>query len=634
VSRCKAFFGGLEVQVSASMSRSPGVVPDIGALQWRAGTTQPGMFGDLVFKNDATTIVTFSDCILDDPQETRGEVITYTYRVKDRRWRWEYPVVFGEWNIRDQANKLISGTEKNPRELATLLLDALGETGYDVSVLSTDDELAPYVAWHYTSAAASLAALCDYMGVEVHLKNDNTVAIVAAGAGTVPDNTGLEIPVETGIVINPAPDNVTAYAGDTLFDDWLLLDACGMEIDGTVKTLEKLSYRPTNGWSQWSPEDIDGQEIYQSLPGGMSERNKQTTVDIAMRTAFRMYRVVGFARGITKPPTMPEEYAMPYSKAIDNDNVHLVDPTDMTSISTHVDELEAFYSSDGIVESDCIIIPKGHLAFNAKLVLPLEDSRLLYEKNMFGEDERKPAELYGVFQADGSDKLYSNLTVANVPCYPWLYGFSINPEKGYVMLNRPGYRFDTVAAEIFPARLYLRTGFRLRNRPYGERYHRTYTLSTGNSLGTANGVVARTDVQVLAIRDRPTEEYAPTENIASSDVSNLTEIDSILQKAATEYVKTFQSYIAPQRKQYTPLRAIDTNGKVQQVQYMTGNHTFGRTVAAVGAQWDFSQPTSRQKLQRFRDREQALKSSQSFTKSFVNRPQVEQLQVQTSPWRD
>jgi len=117
-------------------------------------------------------------------------------------------------------------------------------------------------------------------------------------------------------------------------------------------------------------------------------------------------------------------------------------------------------------------------------------------------------------------------------------------------------------------------------------------------------------------------------------VTNTTAVDAALQKAATEYIKTFQAYIAPERKQYTPLRAIDTNGKVQQVQYMTGSGTFGRTIAAVGYQSDFGQPTSTQKLQRYRERERTIQDSRDFTKHYDLRPTVQAVAIQTSPWRD
>lgn len=641
--RCKAFFAGIEVQVAASMTRSPGVVPDVGSLTWRAGTTQPGMFGNLVFKNGDTTVVTFYDCILDDPRSTYGGTRDFTYQVKDRRWRWQWPTIFGEYNIRDEANNLIAGREKNPRELATLLLDALGETGYDVSVLPTDAELAPYVAWHYAKAAEALQALCDYMGCEVHLLNNNTVKIVTAGSGTAPNNTGLELPVETGIVVNPAPDNVTAYAGDTLFDDWLLLEACGMEIDGTVKALPLLSYMPSGGWTGWDPDDVTGQEIYESLPGGMAEREKQATVEVALQSVFRMFRVVGFSAGKTKPPGMPNDYEIPeeYSRTQGAaDNVQIFDPKTFNVATTNTsqtfdsadDAFEWLQTNEGNIESDDVIIGReSHELFDGRLVLPLEPTRLLTSKNMFGQDERRPAELWGAFETEKDDTPYRNVPISLIR--PWLYGFSINTQKGYVFTSRPCF-FINSDNKTVPPLLYLRTGFRWREEPHGSRYHRNYTLATGNSLGTANGVVPRTDVQVIAIRAY-TDEFKPNNGgIASTTVTNTTAVDTALQKAATEFIKTFQAYIAPERKQYTPLRAIDTNGKVQQVQYMTGSGTFGRTIAAIGYQSDFGQPTSAQKLQRYREKENSMQNSRNFTKNYDLRPTVQAVAIQTSPWRD
>ena len=63
----------------------------------------------------------------------------------DRRWKWAFGQVWGEFNIRDDGELLVSAFERTPQELAEYLLIAAGESLYDVSQLPNDTR--PHVEW-------------------------------------------------------------------------------------------------------------------------------------------------------------------------------------------------------------------------------------------------------------------------------------------------------------------------------------------------------------------------------------------------------------------------------------------------------------------------------------------------------
>ena len=75
-----------------------------------------------------------------------------------------------------------------------------------------------------------------------------------------------------------------------------------MEIDGSIKHIELLSYRPSIGWSKYDPsQDPDMVTIRKELTG-MSEEVIERTLDCCRRSVFRMYRVIGLSPGADKVP--------------------------------------------------------------------------------------------------------------------------------------------------------------------------------------------------------------------------------------------------------------------------------------------------------------------------------------------
>jgi len=628
VTQVVAKFGGLDVQVTADMARTPGVVPDVGQVVWRAGTTQPSNpIADLVFYYNGAEVTRWHDCILDDPKERRGTYRDMVYRVKDRRWAWQDAVIeSGEYNVRDEFGEdIIEVTKKTPRELAAIALDALGEATYDVSVLPTDEVKMPHTKFRYTLAAEFLQKLCGLMGCSVHLLPDNTIQVIQDGVGSIPDDTNLEETPAIGLLIDPAPDNVKVIAEDTLFDSWLLLEAVAPDMNGTVKPIEMLSYRPTNGWYAASPKDLSGEAVaVKATFPGWNDDDKERAVDLTTRHIHKTYRVIGYSPGMTEPGgtdfigfTIGKENATGLYHVVDIETNTFLDAGHATRILA-----EDARRTNG--NEKLVIAPPGHTVFDTRQVTPLEDKRLLFGFGPTGQLERSKAEISGnftpYFMGINSKRMIRYGGVTNLNAHR-LYreGFSIDVEKGYVTLQQPAVK--QVVDDGEPSEddkfttehplLYLRTGFRMRQELYGVPYHRGWTEPTGNTMGLPDAIVHRPDLQQQVIVTY-TDDYVDL-SVTGAPQQNTTTIDETLEKTADEFMKRYKNLDAPYQKKYTPIRNIATNGKVKQVQFSCGVGRIGRTIASIGAEHDRAQPTGKQKLLR----EVQAKAAETEMKKFV-----------------
>ena len=91
------------------------ILPDIGTLQfdWSDGG------GD-----DVT--ITFLDCAVNQAALRRdGNAYVWTIQILDRRWRWRFGEINGEYNKRLKDGSIDTATEKTPQELAALLLSLI-----------------------------------------------------------------------------------------------------------------------------------------------------------------------------------------------------------------------------------------------------------------------------------------------------------------------------------------------------------------------------------------------------------------------------------------------------------------------------------------------------------------------------
>lgn len=570
LNRARALFDGNLVGVSMSMAVTPGIVPDNGTIVYATNTTQPSNnIGDLVLQwgNDTdgwSTVRTWVDCHLAraDRQKKRYDDIVYT--VRDRRWRWQHRYINGVYNVRDEKDSLITATQKTPQELATLLLEALGESSFDVTAFSTVADDAPAVQWLYANAATELSKLAQRFGLDVHLLSDNTVKMVQRGTGTVPGTTNLIEPVQATLALEQPPETIRAYCSATEFESWLKLTPCAPELDGTVEDLDDLSFMPLAGWERTDPVaflDVNG----------ATDAETTRLREHCKRYIWRMFRVSGFAGGATKPPG---------------------------------------YDADEGGSLPAVT--------NMKLLAPFQPNRLQTGLDENGKYRRLPAELAGSFsQLDTIDP-------HSVPKYTlWTDGFRIDGNNGYVYTNRPCYRlpipvhtyansaariaftgytptqedfdskslfvdadtlnywriaaynpsgpivtWESAVESISPPILALRCAYGLREANYGNRYHHGYDHTTGATNGSGDAAIRVPWTNRIVIEEY-TSDYSDLA-ATGTEFDNKTAVEAILQAAAEAEALNYLPTLQPQTGRYHTPFTIDTDGKVQQVSYSAG----------------------------------------------------------------
>lgn len=284
-----ATFTGIVAIERASFTLTHGVRPSRGQIEFAPQVAIPAVIGNLVV-SDGTTSFALVGAKLDSASFIRGGGgYAVAATVLDRRWKWAFGEVYGEYNIRGADGTVVPDTQKTPFELADILLTAMGESGVPLGALPP--EPLPRVVWNGNNPADELRRLCDLWGCRIGLDITGACRIWKEGVGaTVPSG-----PIErSGGELNPpeAPDSVRVLFAPTLIGARLALEAVGRDIDGVVKPIDQLSYTPTDGW-QTEPD----QQSASRFPNVTGEQ----AIVAASETVFRWYRVVIPAAGLVVP---------------------------------------------------------------------------------------------------------------------------------------------------------------------------------------------------------------------------------------------------------------------------------------------------------------------------------------------
>ena len=545
-----AKWNGLDVQEYAKMSRSRGVQPDTGEIVFARGATLPSdANGTLAFFYGGVLVDEFVDCRISLVEDARATWKQWRYTVRDRRWKWRFPRIDGRYNVRDDDNSIVSGTAKNARELATLLLQALGETGFDVSALPTDPQLAPTVDWDFTPAAQQLQDLVAMFGCDVHLLPNNTVTILREGTGSVPTSAGLQSDAAIGLAITDAPDKVGAYAGNTQFESWLELEPIMYEYpDGATVLLDSSALRPAAGWGV---VDLDAclAVAASEADSKLQQRKRQQAKDYL----YRLWRPKKFAGTATKPP--------------------------------------------GYI---------GAVVTDMRLILPLIPNRLIPGENTpAGEKVMAPAELIGEFFDNTYQRNRNAVNLRKLEPNE----FAIDVNRGHIRTSAPMYRIQNGGSHL-PARLWLRCGYHLRESLYGAHWTSYWEQSTGFTSGTKTEWMNRSDVCRKIVAVYPTDYAEPF--TPGTPIDNQTAINTILQNATTERIYQYANALTPTVYRYGTLISISTNGKTNQVTHECGRGRIAQTTASVGFEHDRSQPLAWQKKQLQADQNAAAITAGNF----------------------
>lgn len=286
-----AFFPGVERIISATYTRSHSITPGVATLEIVPQLNFTATQGTLEFRFGAVRLL-FPDCRVDLHSlrlDQGGRV--WALSILDRRWKWVFGDTSGHFNWRSPEGFPLRGLERTPRQLATRALDAMRETGYDVS--QVPDDTRPFVDWEAANPAQVLAELCEQLGCRIALRLDNKVALVRLGFGAELPLDGTVI--SDSLAINPPekPDAIDLVAGKTRWQTDFLLEAVGLELNDSLRRIDDLSYKPKAGWSA---VDIPA---FSMVAAGKAR-------ELAKETVFRWYRIrtdlsVGGRPGIFVP---------------------------------------------------------------------------------------------------------------------------------------------------------------------------------------------------------------------------------------------------------------------------------------------------------------------------------------------
>lgn len=307
-----AAFPGLENITSAVYTLQHGVMPGTIQVEAPEQSRPPQMVGDFeFFYGDVGFRLKDVLCDYAEMSRNAGEERMIYYRLLDRRWRWRFPVISGVYNkpknnadgfadekasaagLGSRVDELeyIEETKKTPRELATLCLKALGEEEKNFDVNDLPEDVFPQVNWDLNRADEALQSLCDTLGYRVVMKLDSKIKIELLGKGG-------KLPEQDAITINKSidppekPDKIKYYGAPKRLQIDFRLEAVGCDLDGTIKPINELSYKPDKGW-----------ETFADFHGFASLKDEYfLTANLARQSIWHMYRIVFDKK------KFPEEY--------------------------------------------------------------------------------------------------------------------------------------------------------------------------------------------------------------------------------------------------------------------------------------------------------------------------------------
>ena len=250
---------------AAQYTTSHGGSPGIAIVTALSQETFPASNGTLLIY-DGKTAVTIPDCRVKNITSSMDDGGKHwSLEIQDRRWRWqELGAMGGCYNQLDKNGKLIPWTIRSPIELAKLCLDAMGEVGYEIDLPPGLDSSAgaglerelrvgenfpatgtnPPVNWDGITPVAALQQLCDLFGRRIIYRlTTNSVLIAKPGIGAdLPD--GSLAKDQIGLQRPATPSGVGIIGSPTRYQVRLLLEAVGLEWDGSYRPINLLSYAP------------------------------------------------------------------------------------------------------------------------------------------------------------------------------------------------------------------------------------------------------------------------------------------------------------------------------------------------------------------------------------------------------
>ena len=454
-------FPGIQRAMAWSFTFSGhGISPSVAQITLVPQYDQIASFGTMTL-TDGNDSIDFFDCCVDSATIVRNNQGLLVYlHIFDRRWRWKFGEIWGAYNRRNEDGTVAKGSQKTCQKLATLLLKAMKEQGFDVSQIPNDTF--PEVDWVAANPAEELQHLAESLGCRVVMGTGGRVGIYPLGEGNELPELDSQLTKTFGVDPPDRPDIIKLVCGPDRYQSTFVLEAVGQEVDtvapvltdtqlkqahaaqtklaaGDIKKIDDLSYKPKGGWQTEFPPYFGN---VASPNGGSDNQTRARAAD----TVYSMYRINGTA-----------------------------------------DNSDGTYNIQGYT---------GTVSYRWQ-VLPLENGMVetyVEEKENSATGEKAPVEaqlppkIEGIFWDKSSDD-----TIID-SIRPVTISFSLDASSGIVTFSEPIYQLKN--GQTFPAQLWLTVGHPIKNADSRQPVRTVFTQSVpGESTGTGPLIIRRDEMQ-------------------------------------------------------------------------------------------------------------------------------------------
>lgn len=294
------FYPGVQKVISADVVRGHGISPSNFTLTIAPQQFLPSRTGAIVLRY-GTKVVNLPGCMIAQNSwkyDQNGYIWQFT--VLDRRWRWRYlekdakgfgRTVNGKFNTRlphGPVERMDPATKKSNKDIVALCLKTMGEKGYIIENMPDRyDEL----YFDHASPADALQQVCDLAGMRVILQFNNRIRIAAVGSGSLRLPNGPVIFQNDSSFPQERPDELHLVCGPNRYQMDIYCEPVGDDVDGLVKPIDDLSYKPVLGWKYGDLIHFLDVPLFNGSIGDW--RNYVRPRELARASVYRKYRIGG-----------------------------------------------------------------------------------------------------------------------------------------------------------------------------------------------------------------------------------------------------------------------------------------------------------------------------------------------------
>ena len=262
----KISWGDYEAGISASITITPGIDPDELSITIGAplGGNTLAKSADFTIDDEQGGSITLIDMRAIDGTITKSTSTRQVmFRAHDRRWRWSMKdPISGDYNTKDSSGNVIDNDfKKTAAEIGAILLEAMGETGYSVDGLPTDEY--PETSWDTINPAQGLQDLADLYSASIVLGLDNIVNVVESdnGEDELANYNQQIISRDSTQRVERIPANVILVGGFNIDQIEIELTAIGYDpVDEEYHSMTAVTWKPLDGFYPGYEEDLTDEQ--------------------------------------------------------------------------------------------------------------------------------------------------------------------------------------------------------------------------------------------------------------------------------------------------------------------------------------------------------------------------------------